>query len=227
MEGKDFKVNKDEVLRYLGYRGQEIDCSLHSLIDSMIKEIKEICEIRFIYKSYAIQKIDEVIKLENSSICLSGESINNHLANSETAIVMAATLGNKVDIRIRYYEKIDMQKAIILDSCATTLIEEVCDAVEKEIVDKFKEQGSLNFRYSPGYGDLTLDCQKDILQSLETQKYMGLNCNSHNILIPRKSVTAIMGVVAKDEHRETKRGCEYCRLKDSCDFRKGGKSCGN
>lgn len=227
MEGRDFEVNKEEVLRYLGYGGQEIDCSLHSLIDSLRKEIKELSKIRFIYKEYNIKQSDGVIELENSSISLAGQSIAAHLQNSKTAIVMAVTLGNNVDLRIRYYEKIDMQKALILDACATTLIEEVCDVVERAIRDKVAVRGNLNYRYSPGYGDLTLDCQRDIVTSLETPKYLGLNLNSHNILIPRKSVTAILGWASDEKPVETKRGCEYCRLKDSCNFRKGGKGCGN
>ncbi len=45
---------------------------------------------------------------------------------------MAATLGSEVDRKILYYEKINMTKAIILDACATTAIEEYCDFIENE-----------------------------------------------------------------------------------------------
>ena len=34
---------------------------------------------------------------------------------------------------IKMVEKIDLTKAIILDACATTLVEEICDEVEESI----------------------------------------------------------------------------------------------
>ncbi len=46
---------------------------------------------------------------------------------------MAATLGSEVDRKILYYEKVNMTKAVILDACATTAIEEYCDFIEDEV----------------------------------------------------------------------------------------------
>ena len=38
----DININKDEVLRYLGHRGQIIDEKIMSTIDECIKEVKKI-----------------------------------------------------------------------------------------------------------------------------------------------------------------------------------------
>lgn len=227
MNKENIFIDKSEVLRYMGYKGQKIDNILDKTIDSAIEEIKEISNPKYIYKEYSLGKPDGIITFENSSISLSGNSINKHLKNSTIAVVMAATLGNIVDAKIRYYEKIDMQKAIILDACATEFIEKICDYVEEEIRDKFKNQGRITFRYSPGYGDLTLDCQKSIIESLRADKFIGLTCNRCNLLIPRKSVTAIIGIVDNGKDISNIKGCEYCKLNKTCAFRKGGKVCGN
>lgn len=48
----------------------------------------------------------------------------NFFEDSESCALMAVTLGNLMDTRIRYYEKSDMTKALILDACATAAVEE-------------------------------------------------------------------------------------------------------
>lgn len=112
---------------------------------------------------------------------------------------MAATLGSKVDRKILYYEKVNMTKAVILDACATTSIEEYCDFIENEIKKEVVEDElNINWRYSPGYGDLDISIQRNLLKSLDAERTMGLTVSSHNILIPRKSVTAIIGIIPKE-----------------------------
>ncbi|NMA03655.1 MAG: vitamin B12 dependent methionine synthase [Clostridiales bacterium] len=114
--------------------------------------------------------------------------------------MMAVTLGNDVDAKIRYYERKSITRALILDACATAAVEEICDRICDELGKTVnKENKTLTSRYSPGYGDLPIHIQNDFLSVLGAQKAIGLTANSHSILIPRKSVTAIVGVV--EEHR--------------------------
>src|SRR5699024_11558941 len=113
-------------------------------------------------------------------------------------ILIGVSLGHKVDTIIRYYEKLDMTKAIILDSCASVAIEDIINNINEnleKIVSKDKK--ILTSRYSPGYGDWPLDIQRNILDVLESSKTIGLNLTSHNILIPRKSITAIIGEIGR------------------------------
>jgi cobalamin-dependent methionine synthase I len=107
---------------------------------------------------------------------------------------MAVTLGNLVDAKIRYYEKFNLTKALILDACATVIIESACDEIQEEIKkEALKTNKGITYRYSPGYGDFPIDIQKKILDILEAQKKIGLSVTEDSILIPRKSVTAVIG----------------------------------
>lgn len=217
---------KEEALRYLGYRGQEIDSITDKTIDETIEEIKLLIEERYIYKEFEIEDKKGGTHLKVTDFYLKGRDIKRHLKNSKTCVLMAATLGHRVDTKIRYYEKVDMTKALILDAVATSFIEELCDRISREIESELLEKDmTLTYRYSPGYGDLNIEIQNEFLNLLDSQKAIGLTSSSNSILIPRKSVTAIVGIIKKDILVEEK-SCMACDKFGQCNFSRGGNGCG-
>lgn len=218
-------IDKNEVLRYMGYNGQALDENITGLVDNCIEEIKTLIEARYVYAYCKIVRRDNKLKLKECSLELTGSSINKHLQHCDSCILLAVTLGNAVDMRIRYYEKFNMTKAVIMDSCATTAVEEICDKVCSEIDEEIKQQGkSLTSRFSPGYGDLPISIQKDFLSALEAERKIGLTASDHSILIPRKSVTAVAGIIKLFNKIENNK-CLACSNFSNCAFRRRG-SCG-
>jgi cobalamin-dependent methionine synthase I len=59
----------------------------------------------------------------------------------------------------------------------------------------FDRQGKMltKHRYSPGFGDLPLNYQKDIFSVLELEKF-NMSITEKFMLIPEKSVIAIAGI---------------------------------
>lgn len=139
---------------------------------------------------------------------------------------MAATIGNYIEKKIRLYERIDLTRGMILDSVSTTAVEDlcdkVCDLIEKDIIEDFEE---LTFRYSPGYGDLSLNIQKNFIEVLDATRKIGVNVSEHMLLFPRKSVTAIVGI-RKKLGKKTKKSCINCKNYENCLYRKEENSCG-
>ncbi|WP_434297391.1 methionine synthase [Clostridium sporogenes] len=224
MDNNNLNIDKNQILRYLGYRGQEISNEIHSLIEECIKEIKTLVSLRNTYK-YSKVEINNQVNLIDIDLKLEGKDIIRHLEKSNKCCVMAATLGSEVDRKILYYEKVNMTKAVILDACATTAIEEYCDFIENEIKkEAVEDELNINWRYSPGYGDLDISIQRNLLKSLDAERTVGLTVSSHNILIPRKSVTAIIGIIPKEVIIK-KKSCNQCNKFSSCKFRKIGEIC--
>lgn len=229
ISSENLKIPKDEVLRYLGYKAkkQNIDKSLDELIDLTIEESKKLIEPKFVYHKYDTKLTKDGVCVEGTKLVLTGEDIKNHLKNSKQSVLMAVTVGNRIEQKIKMYEKVSLTKALILDSCATTAVEEICDIIEERVKLKAEEKGlSITFRYSPGYGDLPLETQRDLIDTLNAEKLIGLTVSSHYLLFPRKSVTAIIGFIPKDKE-ENKRGCEVCKNYENCSFRREGLVCGS
>ena len=226
MDVFELEINKEEVLRYLGYKGQEIDENLSNTIEECREEIKKVIIPRVIYSYKNIKLSDEGVEVITTNLILKGKDIKEHLKNSKECVLMAVTLGNEVERKTRLYEKINLTKALILDACATTAVEEVCDIVENSVKEKAILSGmNITFRYSPGYGDLPLDVQNSFLRALDAQKKIGLTVSENNLLFPRKSVTAIIGIV-DCEIKNKRKSCNECSNYENCNFRREGESCG-
>lgn len=126
---------------------------------------------------------------------------------------------------IRRLETEDMTKAVMTDFLASAAVEQVCDHVDELVKN---ELGMFNqtWRFSPGYGDLPIEIQRDFLAVLDAQKRIGLNATENNILTPRKSVTAVIGL-SENEISKGRRGCASCNMRDVCQYRKRGEHCGS
>lgn len=217
---------KAEILRYLGYRNQGLDGQINSLIDHCIEEICQLKRAKYTYRFHELTREGRELGLKGANLYLPGEDIQKQLCHSSVCLLMAVTLGHEVDRKIRYYEKIDLTRALILDACATAVIETVCDELCGKLAIKLaQEQKKLTSRFSPGYGDLPLNIQGPLLDVLGAGKAIGLTASCTNVLIPRKSVTAIAGIVAL-EQKIIPVTCQDCSQYSTCHFNKGGKGCG-
>ena len=115
---------------------------------------------------------------------------------------------------------------MIFDAVCDTYIEEFSDVCCKKLKEEMRKSGLyINTRFSPGYGDLSIEKQTDIISVLNCTKLIGLTVTDSFILLPRKSITALIGVF-KNPPKGTARGCESCNMKDKCKMRGDGK-CSN
>ena len=218
-------INRSETLRYLGYRDNINIDNLTPILDECEAKLLKAIDPRYIYKFFPIKKVDETIHIENTSLILTGNSILNHLKGCYGVILLSATLSNSADKIISEYQIKDMTSALILDSMASTAIEQVCNIAEEEIRKKINAEDFMTWRFSPGYGDLPIDLQKVFVRVTDAEKRIGLTVNEGGILLPRKSVTAIIGL-SKQPIPKQRRGCAYCNMNKTCQFRKGGTHCG-
>lgn len=223
-------INKNEVLRYLQYKGQDIDDDLKNTIDECIINTLSTINPRFIYSSYKIDSSKKgTIMFENTNLVYTSEDIYELLKDCNRAFIMAATLGVEIERLTRRYSYSDLTKSIIIDSCATTAIEEICDSVQESINKGLSEKRqTTTMRYSPGYGDLGIENNIGILDVLSAQKNIGLTITDSGIMIPRKSVVAIMGVsTLKYNNNDIKKSCNNCNNKDNCIYRREDGGCAN
>lgn len=230
IEKGSININQSEVLRYLQYRGQEIDKDLKDTIDECVDITKNKINPRYLSRIYPIKiNKDNVVELEGTNLTLESKDIYELLKECNECVIMAATLGLEIEKEIKRYSYSDLTKGLIIDSCGTTAIEEVCDIIQDNVEKVFLEQNKfITMRYSPGYGDLPIEKNIDILNVLNAQKQIGLTITSNGIMIPRKSVVAIIGIsnIKIDESKKEK-SCENCKNYRNCTYRKGENSCGN
>ncbi len=209
-------INKIEALRYMGYHGNISDNKLQQIINDCESLLCEVITERYVYRVFPIN--DMPFKLE-------GNDIKKHLFGCQKAAVFAVTIGSGFEILIRQLESDAVIKAVVADALASAAVEQLCDIAEKQIKDKYKNS-YFTQRFSPGYGDFPIDIQGKIISVLDAEKTIGLSCSKNKILIPRKSVTAFIGISEHPiEHKRL--GCSGCVINDKCEYRKRGTYCEN
>ncbi|MDR1568277.1 MAG: methionine synthase [Streptococcaceae bacterium] len=193
---EDLFLDKREVLRYLGYRKkQALTPEISQLIDEEMLEIKEVAKARYTYQVYDIEPdyATRAIKVLDTTLVLSGENAFSRLYQAEKVALFAGTLGIEVDRRLAMYARSDVTRGLILDACAVEYIEKVMDVAERKAVERF-EGWRVNRRFSPGYGDLPLAIQGEFLAACRAERVLGIQLTSAHLMIPRKSVTAFVGL---------------------------------
>ena len=111
-----------------------------------------------------------------------------------------------------------MSRAVILQAAAAAMIEEYCDRVCRELKAAYEAKGLyLRPRFSPGYGDFPLECQPYLLECVDGGKQLGIRLTGGYLMMPSKSVTAVMGL------GRTPCGCEVKAVslwKKDCAYRR-------
>lgn len=106
----------------------------------------------------------------------------------------------------------------MIQACAASLLEVYCDECCAAIAAQTAAEGlTLRPRFSPGYGDFPISCQRALLRALEAPKRIGLTATETMMLTPTKSVTALVGL-SPEAAPCRPGGCRACGKAD-CAFR--------
>ncbi len=209
----------EEALRYLGLKPENMTEQLEADINRTTRMLQEKADFRYTYRLFPIEVRENRVEVVGSNLTLPGKDIANLLQHSKECVILAATLGMEVDKLLLITQKTSISDAVIMDALAGAMIEDECNKLQ----DKLEKTHTLTHRYSPGYGDLPVQIQAGVLNVLNARQSIGLFCTSNSILLPRKSITAVMGITGIKSDMDM---CKSCLLYEECNYRKGGKKCG-
>ena len=210
---------KREALRYLGYGKNTADCAALNLIDSCMEEVQKGADPKHIYREYPLRFLEDGT-LDLGAFQTKSKHLFKNLQDCCQVILFAATLGTGIDVLLHRYTRLEMSRAVVMQGWAAAWIEDYCDRINENMKKEYEAKGLyLRPRFSPGYGDFSLECQKPLTAALETGKRIGITLTDSLLMVPSKSVTAVMGVSEKPYRCEVK-GCEACEMKN-CVYRRG------
>lgn len=207
-----------EAIRYLGYGRHAVDEKTLELVNSSFKELEARCREDFIYRIFDLHLPKEDV-LQIGQWSIESKNLYKNMKGCDQIVVFAATLGLEVDRLLRRYSVTNMAQAVVLQACAAAHLEEYCDRMQGEIGRELEtKQRYLRPRFSPGYGDFDIKHQRTLLEILNANKTIGVTMTESCMLMPSKSVTALIGASTTKEpcHRL---GCESCEKTD-CLYRR-------
>lgn len=129
-------------------------------------------------------------------------SLAHHLEGCHAAYLVCGTIGAEFDAFHRRMAVMSGTDAFIVQAIGTAAIEAWMDSVEDEICQELEPDEVLISRFSPGYGDLPLDYQRTLVTVLDTSRRIGVSLTSTLLMVPTKSVSAIIGVRRQGASRQ-------------------------
>ena len=193
----EHKPDLREITRYLGYYGVTPDESMMWEIDQCINELEKVITPRFVYDRFGLLQKEEGdgSVLSFGGIETGSRDLARNLKGCTGVYIMAVTLGPGPDRLVRRASVGKMSRAIIFQAAAAAMTEAWCDEINERIrTEAAKEGFCTRPRFSPGYGDLPLSMQKQISMILNMPKEIGVSLTESYLMIPSKSVTALIGV---------------------------------
>ena len=186
------EVNRSEVLRYLRMGNVQPDAVLEARLSAVEREVLAAARPAAHWRLVPVE--GDAAGYRVGGLALTSRQLWATLAGCRHAFLFCATLGAGVDALLRAYGPRSAADLVMAQAVATALVETWCDACEERMRQEPAVRGeTLRMRYSPGYGDLPLEVQRPLLAALDAARQAGITLSSALLMMPSKSVSAIIG----------------------------------
>ena len=200
------RTDRGEVARYLGLGRQPLPPELEEYARLCGQELDRLGPPRTVCR-----------RLPVSALPGRSRDLARHLRRCQDCVLYAVTLGAETDRLLRRWSAQSMAKAAVGQAVCAVRLDNLCADLCEEIGKTLEEGGYLTPPFSPGYGDWDLSVQDRVLDLLSAHKRIGLTTTGGGMLVPEKSVTAVVGISDREEDACGQR-CMRCRKTD-CPFR--------
>lgn len=184
----NYNINLNEALRYMG--ATKADDALQTLLQDAVNEVKNAANPLGCYIRLPIEIVGNSVNFGFAAA--KSSALSKNLKDCSEAFIFAATIGTKIDLIINRSLLTSPALAVALDAVGSAATEGVANSINSFLQSKVSK--TLRPRFSPGYGDLDLSFQKQIISLLDTHRKIGLSITDGLMLTPTKSITAIIGI---------------------------------
>lgn len=181
------KISEREIFRYMG--ASWADEKTKALVKEALADIRDMLSYRVCYCELSVDVTGDVCDF--GVFKAHSQKLSKNLLGCGRAVLFAATVGYEIDRKILKYSRISPSLSLAYQAIGSERVEALCDTFQSEIAEHV---GSVRPRFSAGYGDLSLELQREIFRTLEPQRHLGIFLNESLLMSPSKSVTAFMGI---------------------------------
>jgi hypothetical protein len=203
----DLTIDDQEILRLLAHHKRKEKTSKPKL-SNLIKETKALWG-DLLRPQGMFKTVDRK--------ALKGEP---YFKGQEMIALGLCTIGDELENKVsQLNQKGDLAQAVVLDAMGSVATESAADFLNLQICEWCQKRGwGTRRRFSPGYGNWSLEGQKFIFSLLPAER-IRVKLNPSCMMIPRKSVSFAIKIGEEFISLKKKRICDICNLKN-CPYRK-------
>lgn len=217
------ELDRAETLRYMRMGGATPTVALEERLSRVEREVLAAARPRSFWRLEKASVGGEGGEVRLGPLSVRSNSLARTLRGCPHAFLFCGTLGADVDALLRRYSQTSAADALMAQAVATSAIEAYCNECESRLREEPAVAGEgLRMRFSPGYGDLPLATQKPLLELLDSPRRVGVVLTEALLMIPSKSVSAIIGAgpaSAECANLHCTARCRGCGMGD-CQYRR-------
>lgn len=222
------QIDKDRVLRYLGYRPghTKIDDATLDKLDYYTALGVTLLQPNTSHRLFHHITITEAgVEIKDGSLFLPGQDISNLLSQAKKVCIVAATIGYPLEERVAdLFKQDEYAGATMLDAVGSDAVEKVADRLQLQLDGMAKKQGlEVTWRYGSGYGDLPLQVNNQLATASKAQQ-IGITVTETDMLLPQKSILGIVGFNPAGVDTPLLNKCARCKVED-CVYRNRSDQC--
>jgi hypothetical protein len=201
----------------MGLRGPvDISPDTDAMIKKAIGALEKDCSPKHVFRAFPVTVEGNEVRF--ADVVIKSRSLARNLAGCTQCVLFAATAGPFCDMLVKRASVTSSAYASCCQAAGAAAIEAYCDLINDKIKDEYEAKGLFaRPRFSPGYGDLPLENQKDWFRLLDITRNTGIELTGSLLMVPTKSVTAIIGL-SPDRLPCVRQGCESCTMSSACTF---------
>jgi len=220
----DLKVDWDWVKESLFKKERIAPGSPGAILDSAdgsIDKARRLAAPKAIFtKRAALSSGTGSIKLAGGTE-FSGKTISSYIKPAHDIYIFLVTIGPAVENEAsRLMKTGENLSGYLLDRTGSFAVESLADKLESHLREEYKSKGkSVSMRLSPGYCDWPIEEQAKLDTMLDFSR-IGVHLTESCMMIPRKSISGLLGIGPAGLFSKAKSQCEICDMKD-CGYRRG------
>jgi hypothetical protein len=154
--------------------------------------VQESAEPLALFRTMEIRKLEAEL-VDAGEITFRSRSLSRFIEDAGRLTVFLVTLGEGPEGDVRRLQKAGKHTdALFADSASSCMVEETARSLQRRLSERFSNYVSTG-RYAPGFGDLALSCQREILTLVEGESEGVTLQPDSMMIIPVKSGTGVIG----------------------------------
>jgi hypothetical protein len=181
------------------------------LIDDYVENVHNLIEPSYSCVVRDIKLVQGSRVIIDGSIIFESPVIASLLEQCEKAAVFVVTIGERLEeMAYRLAEDGLIVQATVLDAIGSVAAEEVAEFVQGKVREIADDQGlAISQRFSPGYCDWDIGQQRRLFWAVGGDS-MGIHLTDGCLMIPRKSISGIIGIGPRDGSVDNYNPCRTC-----------------
>jgi hypothetical protein len=172
---------------------------------------------KVMYQEYAVEGVLHEHLLLEGGQKLSGRLVAQQLGAANKIIVILATIGIELEEQVSRIWDDNVVFALALDGAGSASVEALANAACLYFEQQATQEGlQASIPFSPGMVDWSVSEGQPQIFSLLGEAGKIVQLTSSCIMIPRKSLTMVMGIGA--EVKTSGKTCDFCLMRGTCRY---------